>query len=153
LGFEALLGKHATASSDANITHDVRVPTLDGLGVRGGDLRTGEEWAAIEEMPARAAITAVGVLAWLEERGGNATWRVGGIIQGETPEDGTVEVSEDAETEVSDEAGITQEHGDELIELSVDALEGQEDVFNVPGALELSESDDMSAPSPPNEEP
>ena len=152
LGFEALVGKHASASSDANITHDLRVPTLDGLGVRGGDLRTSEEWAAIEEMPARAAITAVGLLAWLEDRGGNATWRVGGIIQGETPEDGTVEVStdEDAEGEEAEAPEIELDRGDEGIELSGEAAEG--DVFNEPGALELADADDLPPVGTPKDE-
>ncbi|MGB0590387.1 MAG: M20/M25/M40 family metallo-hydrolase [Myxococcota bacterium] len=152
LGFEPLVGKHATASSDANITHDLRVPTLDGLGVRGGDLRTAEEWAAIQEMPSRAAITAIGLLAWLEDRGGNATWRVGGIIQGETPEDGTVEVSEDEDAVVGDGPEIQLDDAGAGIELSSDAMEGGDDIFNAPGGLEVSEVDDMAGPDTPDDE-
>lgn len=138
IGVEALNAEHVTGTSDANLTHDMRVPTLDGLGPRGGDMRTSEEWAALEEMPERTALSAVGLLAWLEDRGGNATWRVGGIIQGETPEDGVVEVSvdEDAEGEggEGEAPAITQdEQGIALSDNEDDEL------FNTPGTLELAE--------------
>jgi glutamate carboxypeptidase len=141
LGFKALLGTHASGSSDANITHDARVPTLDGLGVRGGDLRTNGEWAAIEEMPARAAITAVGLLTWLEERGGHATWRVRGIIQGETPEDGAVEVSEVDDGSVSHSIEVEVDRDGAGEEGSAEVLQKDDDIFNDPGALGLSQAE------------
>ena len=120
--------------------------------MRGGDLRTADEWAAIEEMPSRAAISAIGLLAWLEDRGGNATWRVGGIIQGETPVDGTVEVSEDEDTAVGNEPEIQLDDDGDGIELSADAMAAGDDIFNEPGGLELSEVDGMTGPDTPDDQ-
>ena len=142
LAMEALPPKHLMGTSDANLIHAQRVPTLDGLGVRGGGFHTREEWAAIEEMPHRAAMSAIGLLAWLEDRGGDATWRVGGIIQGETPEDGEVEVSIPEDDASSETPEIAHEHDPESIELSAEPSDAGDEVFNAPGSLELAELED-----------
>jgi len=170
VGFDIGAGEHSTASSDANLAHNAGIPALDGLGARGGALRTSDEWSAVEELPVRAAIAATGLMAWNAERVGEATWRVGGIIQGETPEDGEVQVSEPEDVDVEEatiEQDLTEESEaapDALVEPEATAAEPAvtevaapeaavelapdmgDDIFAEPGALELDIDDDEMPP-------
>ncbi len=45
------------------------MPTLDGLGAVGGAYHSPAEWMDPETMPARAAMTALGLIRWLEAVG------------------------------------------------------------------------------------
>ncbi len=66
-----LLGQTVTAEvtgggSDGNFTRALGVPTLDGLGPRGGGYHTAGEWAEVASLPARVALTALALTMWRE---------------------------------------------------------------------------------------
>lgn len=43
-------------ASDANLLAQAGIPVLDGLGVRGGDIHGGREYAVLESLPERASL-------------------------------------------------------------------------------------------------
>ncbi len=59
LGLRPLRRLTSGGGSDANLTADLGVPTLDGLGIVGGDIHTVDEWALRRSLPERAALAAV----------------------------------------------------------------------------------------------
>jgi glutamate carboxypeptidase len=58
LGVE-IRGIATGGGSDANLTADLGVPTLDGLGVVGGEIHTSEEWCLARSVQSRAALAAL----------------------------------------------------------------------------------------------
>lgn len=66
LGLEVPTAVHAGGGSDANLTSYLGVPTLDGLGARGGDFHSPAEWMDPSSMAGRAAMSALAVMRWLE---------------------------------------------------------------------------------------
>ena len=58
LGFRVGLGSTGGVS-DANLVQQAGPPTLDGLGVRGGNLHRGDEFMWPESLPERAALLAI----------------------------------------------------------------------------------------------
>jgi glutamate carboxypeptidase len=54
--------------SDANLAADLGVPTIDGLGVVGGDIHTRREWCLRRSLAERAALAAVLIQDILEDR-------------------------------------------------------------------------------------
>jgi glutamate carboxypeptidase len=69
LGLSAPELAHAGGGGDGNFTNALGVPTLDGLGAVGGAYHSPAEWMDPETMPARAAMTALGLIRWLEAVG------------------------------------------------------------------------------------
>ena len=64
IGFE-LIDTHTGGGSDGNFTAAMGIPTLDGLGVRGGNGHTLEEYIEVESLVERGRLMA-GLLATLE---------------------------------------------------------------------------------------
>lgn len=58
LGWEELGGASVGGGSDGNFTAALGVPTLDGLGVVGGNAHADGEWAELDSIPERAALLA-----------------------------------------------------------------------------------------------
>ncbi len=66
LGFE-LRDESTGGASDANTTSSAGVPTIDGLGLVGGDAHAESEWIDLESVVPRVALLA-GIIARLSER-------------------------------------------------------------------------------------
>ncbi|HEY6538625.1 MAG TPA: M20/M25/M40 family metallo-hydrolase [Candidatus Dormibacteraeota bacterium] len=58
LGWPRLEGAVAGGGSDGNFTAALGVPTLDGLGIVGGNAHAEGEWADLNSLPRRAALLA-----------------------------------------------------------------------------------------------
>lgn len=58
LGLPPVVGEAVGGGSDGNLTAGIGVPTLDGLGVVGGNAHAEGEWADLASMPERAALVA-----------------------------------------------------------------------------------------------
>jgi glutamate carboxypeptidase len=58
LGLPAFRRVATGGGSDANLTADLGVPTLDGLGVVGSEIHTTSEWCLRRSIPERAALAA-----------------------------------------------------------------------------------------------
>ncbi len=58
LGFRVRWG-HSGGASDANIIASVGIPTVDGLGVRGGDLHSPNEYVILDSLVERIKLTAL----------------------------------------------------------------------------------------------
>ncbi|MEV0133881.1 M20 family metallopeptidase [Dactylosporangium sp. NPDC050688] len=58
LGLPPVTGEAVGGGSDGNLTAGIGVPTLDGLGVIGGNAHAEGEWADLASMPERAALVA-----------------------------------------------------------------------------------------------
>ncbi|MEU0563420.1 M20 family metallopeptidase [Dactylosporangium sp. NPDC006015] len=58
LGLPPLSGEAVGGGSDGNLTAGIGVPTLDGLGVIGGNAHAEGEWSDLATMPERAALVA-----------------------------------------------------------------------------------------------
>lgn len=58
LGLPPVTGEAVGGGSDGNLTAGIGVPTLDGLGVIGGNAHAEGEWADLAGMPERAALVA-----------------------------------------------------------------------------------------------
>lgn len=58
LGWERLRGASVGGGSDGNLTAALGVPTLDGLGIVGGNAHAEGEWAELGSIPERAALLA-----------------------------------------------------------------------------------------------
>jgi glutamate carboxypeptidase len=56
LGWPELEGASVGGGSDGNFTAALGIPTLDGLGVVGGNAHAKGEWAELESIPDRAAL-------------------------------------------------------------------------------------------------
>jgi glutamate carboxypeptidase len=57
LGF-ALEAARVGGASDGNFTAAAGIPTLDGLGPRGGGAHARDEFVSLSDLPARAALVA-----------------------------------------------------------------------------------------------
>ncbi len=68
LGWRELEGASVGGGSDGNLTAALGVPTLDGLGIVGGNAHALGEWAELETIPDRAALLA-GCIASICGRG------------------------------------------------------------------------------------
>ncbi|MGM0575711.1 MAG: M20/M25/M40 family metallo-hydrolase [Myxococcota bacterium] len=68
VGLSGLVGVHGAGGSDGNFTHDEGVPTIDGLGPRGGALHTPDEWVDLRSMAERSAMSAMGLVLWRARR-------------------------------------------------------------------------------------
>jgi len=62
LGWTSLEGAEVGGGSDGNFTAALGVPTLDGLGLVGGNAHAAGEWVVPSELPRRAALLAGVVL-------------------------------------------------------------------------------------------
>lgn len=69
LGMRPLRAVTSGGGSDANLTADLGIPTLDGLGVVGGDIHTKREWCLRRSLPERAALSAAILLDLMEAKG------------------------------------------------------------------------------------
>ncbi len=58
LGWSRLEGTSAGGGSDGNFTAALGVPTLDGMGIVGGNAHASGEWAELDSIPERAALLA-----------------------------------------------------------------------------------------------
>ena len=58
LGWKALEGASVGGGSDGNFTAALGVPTLDGMGIVGGNAHAQGEWAQLDSIPDRAALLA-----------------------------------------------------------------------------------------------
>jgi glutamate carboxypeptidase len=58
LGWKALEGASVGGGSDGNFTAALGVPTLDGMGIVGGNAHAQGEWAQMDSIPDRAALLA-----------------------------------------------------------------------------------------------
>jgi glutamate carboxypeptidase len=58
LGWEGLEGASVGGGSDGNFTAALGVPTLDGMGIVGGNAHAQGEWAQLDSIPDRAALLA-----------------------------------------------------------------------------------------------
>lgn len=58
MGLPALRGVTVGGGSDGNFTAGIGIPTLDGLGAVGDHAHAEGEWASVEAMPDRAALSA-----------------------------------------------------------------------------------------------
>ena len=58
LGWQGLEGASVGGGSDGNFTAALGVPTLDGMGIVGGNAHAQGEWAQIDSIPDRAALLA-----------------------------------------------------------------------------------------------
>ncbi|MGA7088420.1 MAG: M20 family metallopeptidase [Candidatus Dormiibacterota bacterium] len=58
LGWKALEGASVGGGSDGNFTAALGVPTLDGMGIVGGNAHAQGEWAELDSIPDRAALLA-----------------------------------------------------------------------------------------------
>jgi glutamate carboxypeptidase len=58
LGFDPPEPVHAGGGTDGSLTSAVGLPTLDSMGVRGGNTHTKREFVVLESLPERAAIAA-----------------------------------------------------------------------------------------------
>jgi glutamate carboxypeptidase len=68
LGWKGLEGASVGGGSDGNFTAALGVPTLDGMGIVGGNAHAQGEWAQLDSIPDRAALLA-GCLAAVWEGG------------------------------------------------------------------------------------
>ncbi len=51
--------RHSGGASDANIIGSVGIPTVDGLGVRGGGLHSPDEYVLLDSLSERVKLTAL----------------------------------------------------------------------------------------------
>jgi glutamate carboxypeptidase len=58
LGWKGLEGASVGGGSDGNFTAALGVPTLDGMGIVGGNAHAQGEWAQLDSIPERAALLA-----------------------------------------------------------------------------------------------
>lgn len=58
LGWKGLEGASVGGGSDGNFTAALGVPTLDGMGIVGGNAHAQGEWAELDSIPDRAALLA-----------------------------------------------------------------------------------------------
>ncbi|MGC8605659.1 MAG: M20/M25/M40 family metallo-hydrolase, partial [Desulfomonilaceae bacterium] len=58
LGIQIKWG-HSGGASDANIIGLGGIPTVDGLGVRGGGLHSSDEYILLDSLPERIKLTAL----------------------------------------------------------------------------------------------
>ena len=56
-GLAPLQGLETGGGSDANLTAEAGIPSVDGLGVIGGAIHTKREWGFRRSLPQRAALT------------------------------------------------------------------------------------------------
>jgi glutamate carboxypeptidase len=69
LGSGPTRGVSTGGGSDANLTADLGVPTLDGLGVVGSEIHTREEWCLARSIRTRAALSALLLTEIAKNRG------------------------------------------------------------------------------------
>jgi glutamate carboxypeptidase len=58
LHWSGLDGVSAGGGSDGNFTAALGIPTLDGMGIVGGNAHARGEWASLDSIPERSALLA-----------------------------------------------------------------------------------------------